>query len=443
MKILLIFFTFLSFNTFSQAKVKWEGKIPSIASKPERWHKMIDEMYKNEMYFGVLASSFRMIHFFDDLKSKEKAFQYLVALIDIGYPHSLMDIFFVGDLDRGEKDQFTQSYNFYKGVGNKLKNMQKWSDDFFKRLDKENFKKFKFYQAIELYNKGQLFESSIILDQILRSPLKESDFTFAKKVMRTKARIHFERKEYEKSLSYYDEFLLKVNPLTPSDWMEKAWNLYYLKKYDELMGTLYNLEAKSSKGYPSFEKYILRAQVYLENCRVKNITNLMRSFNKEFKSSVDGIVRGKRLSKLKQLHRVARTTHPQYKKVLDSIVKLSKERKAIGELSGRNRSLAKYLYNSELVILKKYAGFYKEKALDQAAEELTMLSESLKFLGYSTAREKYNPLTVFIPREKETESLVDVIDYENKGFVFKWKQLGDYWRDERQKYYGSMDSKCD
>ncbi len=442
-KYLVILSIFVNLSFSQAAKVKWEGKIPSIASKPERWHKLIDDLYEKGMYYGVLAASFRMIHFFDDLKSKEKAFEYLVALIDIGYPHSLMDIFFVGDLDRTERDQFTQSYNFYKGVTNKIKNLEKWSQDFFKRIDKDNFKKYQFYQAIDLYNKGQLFESSIVLDQILRNPLKEQDFTFAKKVVRTKARIHFERKEYEKSLSYYDDFLLKVNPLTPSDWMEKAWNLYYLKKYDELMGTLYNLEAESSKKYPSFEKYILRAQVYLENCRVKNITNLMRSFNKEFKGSVDGIVKGKRLAKLKQLHKVARNTHPQYKKVLDSITSLIDERKEVGELNRRNASLAKYLYSSELKILKKYAGFYKEKALDRAAEELTMLSESLKFLGYSTAREKYNPLTVFIPRDKEQESLVDVIDYENKGFIFKWKQLGDYWRDERHKYYGAMESKCD
>jgi len=440
---ILIGVLLISAAAFTQPKAKWEGTIPALANKPERWHSLIDDLYKEGHYFGVLAASFRMIHFFDDLKSKEKAFQYLVALIDIGYPHSLMDIFFVGDLDQTDRNKFIQSYNFYKGVTNKIKKMEKWSADFFERIDKENFKKYLFYQAIKKYNEKDLIGSLDILDKILRSELSPNDYTFAKKVVRTKARIHFERKEYEKSLSYYDEFLLKVNPLTPSDWLEKSWNLYYLKKYDELMGSLYNLESNSAQGYPSFEKYILRAQVYLENCRVQNISLLTQSFNKEFKQSVEGIIRGKRLSRLKQLQVVARTTHPQYKKVLDSVINLNNERKKIGDLKSRNRELARYLYQTELKILKVYTKFYKEEALDKAAEELTMLSESLKFLGYSTAREKYNPLTVFIPREKEQESLVDVIDYHNKGFVFKWKQLGDYWRDEREKYYGAMSSKCD
>jgi len=435
---------FSSLLSYGQdAKAKWVGEVPSIASSPEKWQNLVDHLYDEGFYYGAMAASFRMLLFFEDLKTKEKAFQYLVRMIDIGYPHSLLDSFFYGNLDITDKDHFSQSYNFYKGIVNKVKSMKKWSDDYFQRIDKDNFRKYQFYQAIALYRKGQLVESLGVLDEILKGELSDKDFTFAKKVVRTKARIHFERKEYDKSLSFYDDFLLKVNPLTPSDFVERAWNLFYLKRYDELTGTLYNLESYTARNYPSFEKYILRASVYLENCAIQNIGLLQRSFKKEFNRSINGIINGKSLGKLRKLKELAKNTHPEYKKSQNALERVFKEYRKIKTLPSKFRGLANYLYRSEIRMLQNYSKFYKEKALNKAAQELTMLYESIKFLGYSTAREKYNPLTVFLPKEEKKKSLIEVLDYESQGFIFTWRQLGNFWRDERLKYFGEVVNKCD
>ncbi|MCB9091737.1 MAG: hypothetical protein H6621_03590 [Halobacteriovoraceae bacterium] len=434
---------FFSLQSLAQPKIKWEATVPSSARNFERWHDLVDSLYKERMYFGVLAASYRMLLYFDDIETKKKSFQYLVNLIDLGYPHSLNHIFFFGDLDLVEQSDFAQSYNFYKAVVNKMKKMVKWSDDFFSRIDKENFKKYLFYKAINLYKDKKLQDAANILDEILKQPLLEKDFTFVKKVVRTKARIHFEQKQFDLSLGYYDDFLLKVNPVTPTDWLEKAWNLFYLKRYDEALGALYNLEAPSLKKYPSFEKYILRSSIYLNNCATENVNTLIKNFEDEFEYSITGIIKGKQLGKLRQIIELAKNTHPQYKAVIDAIGKLKEEYKIIDTLPSELQSTAKFLYKSELRSLIRFSRVYKEKAINKAAEDLTMLAESLKFLGYSTAREKYNPITVFIPRENENKNLIEVIDYEKRGFVFRWMQLGNYWRDERNKYFGEMKNKCD
>lgn len=441
-KFLLLIVFLTSFNLKAQPKEKWEGEIPRLVSDPALWIKFTDKMMSEGNYYGVLAASFRMILFFEDLESKKKAFSNLVKLIDIGYAHSLQNVFYIGDLDISSRDEFSQSYNFYKAVINKTKKLKKWSDDFFKRIDKENFKKYRLYQAINLYREKKLIESLEILDQILRGELSQNDFTFAKKVVRMKARILFERKEYEKSLELYDDFLLKVNPISPYDWLEKTWNLFYLKKYDLALGALYNLEAPSMKRFPTFEKYILRASIYLNNCRTDYVNQLVKNFEKEFNYSIKGIVNGKSLTRLPQLAELAKTIDPKYKKVIESIENLKAERKKIGKFEGEFRVIGDYLYKSELRMLIKYSAFFKEKALRKSAEELTMLAESLKFLGYSTAREKYNPTTVFLPREDETKSLIEVLDYDQKGFVFNWKQIGGFWQDERNIYYAEIENKC-
>jgi hypothetical protein len=94
-------------------------------------------------------------------------------------------------------------------------------------------------------------------------------------------------------------------------------------------------------------------------------------------------------------------------------------------------------------MLEQYTKFYKEVAYQKAAEDLTMLNESLKFLEYGTAREKYNPAVVFQPRDTVEEDLVREIDMADRGFLFNWMQQGQYWRDERNKYVGKVEDQCD
>jgi hypothetical protein len=112
--------------------------------------------------------------------------------------------------------------------------------------------------------------------------------------------------DYEKSLMYYNDFLLRTNPITPTDWIEKAWNLYYLKRYEDALGTLYNMESAAAKQYNNFERFIIRASIYLNLCATDNVKSLIENFEGEYKSSIDGIINGKQLSTLKEIEEIAR-----------------------------------------------------------------------------------------------------------------------------------------
>lgn len=439
---LITYFGARSPQLHANSKLKWEGQIPSVGDTPEKWNKLLDYLEENKLHYGVLAASFRVILFFEDLNTKKRAFQNIVRLIDLGYPDSLFHLFVSGNLELDAQDHFAQSYNLYKAIINRIKKMKKWSDDFFLKIDQENFRKYLFYQAIDLYGQKKFEEALKILDDMLKRPSFDQDFAFIKKVVRTQARILFEQEKYDKSLAIYDEFLLRVNPIKPTDWLEKAWNLFYLKKYEHALGALYNLEAKSSQEYNNFEKYIIRASIYLNRCSIKNVEKLIEKFEEDYKSVLNGIINGKVLKKFKKLRILARFYEPRYKAVMSNLQHVRKERREIKNAPRSVRGIMNYLYRSEMALLKKYSRFFEEKAINKAAKDLTMLYESLKFLKFGTAREKYNPATVFRPKEEVEENLVYEIDLEKRGFIFRWRQLGQFWRDERSKYKVKIKDQC-
>lgn len=426
------------------SKLKWKSEIPQVASDPQKWIQLIQELEKYKRPYAMLSAGMRMLLLFPDVASQKFAYETIIKGIDLGYPNSLMHLFIIGNLELDGTDELSQNYNFYKAVVNKMRGMDKWAKDYFEKLDAEKYNKYLLYQALGLYGEKKYKESLEVLDKILKSSLTPKDFSFVKKVVRQIARIHFEMQNYEKSLLYYNDFLLRTNPINPTDWIEKAWNLYYLKRYEDALGTLYNMESEAAKQYNNFERYIIRASTYLNLCATDNVKKLVENFEEEYKSSIDGINNGKELSKLKEIETIARFSDPRYKEMLDSLNHITQEREGIeDDISSELLGVANYLFDTEIKVLRQLSLFYRENAINKAAHDLTMLNESLKFLQFGTEREKYNPAVVFRPRDDSEEILIDQIDMADRGFVFHWMQQGQFWRDERNKYKGNIKNQCD
>jgi tetratricopeptide (TPR) repeat protein len=443
----LFLFLILISPVFAQdinSKLKWKSEIPQMANDPQKWIEFIQELEKYQRPYAMLAAGMRMLLLFPDVGSQKFAYETIIKGIDLGYPNSLLHLFIIGNLEIDGIDELSQNYNFYKAIVNKMRGMDKWAKDYFEKLDPEKFNKFRFYQAISLYGEKKYKESLEILDKILKSTLTPKDFSFVKKVVRQIARIHFEMKDYEKSLVYYNDFLLRTNPITPTDWIEKSWNLFYLKRYEDALGTLYNMESQAAKQYNNFERFIIRASIYLNLCATDNVKKLVENFEEEYKSAIDAIINGKQLSTMSEIEAIARFSNPRYKEMMDSLNFMTQERENIeDDISSELVGVSNYLFDTEIKVLRQLALFYRESAINKAAHDLTMLNESLKFLQFGTEREKYNPAVVFRPRDDAEEILIDQIDLADRGFLFQWMQQGQFWRDERNKYKGSIKNQCD
>jgi tetratricopeptide (TPR) repeat protein len=442
---------------------KWQGLVPDEAKDPAPWTALLKQLNDEGYHYGALAAAARMLVFFQDLPTKETAYRTIVSLIDQGYPFSADSLFMPGDIVPTEGYDFTNSYNFYKFVLNKERGMQKWAESYFAGIDKENFPKYLFYQALQAYEKTDLVGAEGLLRKILQkygsqdNPVgfvgkvpvsaprelraeEKAQLPFIRKVARTLARVYFEAEEYARALQIYDEFLLRLNPITPSDWLEAAWNLYYLKRYPETLGYLFNLESRTVDPTVTLEKYVLRALAYRALCSVSVAESLVSSFEKDFGDVLKGIKRGEPLHKFPVLFRLDVPGNSLFRAVDTTITELERERAALPKLPPDRLSVATYLYDSELRMQRQRLRQFTDRALERASTQLVMMAEHLRFLKFDVAREKFNPDTVFREIKDEPKALVD--DSQEKVYTIRWYQLGDFWRDERINFKGSEPNRC-
>jgi tetratricopeptide (TPR) repeat protein len=437
----IILFCTIGLTSFVvQAEDKWQASPPKIAERPEDWARLVPELLNRGMYFGALASARDILNFFSDLPSKELAFKTIVDFADMGFSTPIRSDFVSGDIDPGGNDNFAQSYLLYKGIVNRDKKMDKWADYYFNKINKETFPKYLFFRATEAYGEGDLAKASQLLRQSLPLTTGPANMSLAKKEARTLARIHYELGEFQKSSDIYEQFLLKINPISPSDWLEQAWNLYQLKKYPEALGMIYNLESQSTSTDPLLEKYILRSLIYREYCLVDATDQLIKKFNSEFGAAINGIKLGEPLANYPILVKIDLPEAKTYRQYTQTLASLNAEEARIRTLPGPLRPLATFIYSGEVAMIKRVKQAYEDQALEALARNLVILGESLRFLKFDVQRERFNPDRVFAEQASATPVLIDSSD--EKNFRMHWVQWGDYWRDERQVYFGQMKNKC-
>jgi tetratricopeptide (TPR) repeat protein len=442
----------LGLATDAAAGVKWEGKVPSIAQRPEAWHQLIAELSAQSLYYGQLAAAQRALALFTDLETKELAYESVVDLIDRGYSFEIRSVFIAGDLEPRPTTDQAKSYYLYKGILNLEKGLEKWGSHYLAKIDRAEFPKYDFYRAVTAYAAGRLDEAEDILKKLLAADYPLDRAPFVRKLARTLARIHFERKQYVESLDIYRTFLLRLNPVTPADWLEASWNLYYLKRYDEALGYLYNLESKAAGPGVDLEKFVLRALVYRDLCNPSLMGHLLRDFDGAFGATIARIKNGDTLTRIGQLETLMIPENAdQYARYV-ARRELRAERAYIERLSPKVRPLARYVYQAELKMLDQVTRMHAEAALRRSADYLVTLGESLHFLKFDVARERYNPDVVFqvdaeapgpsAPAPSPYAALTGADGAPLDAFTFSWRQAGDFWRDERQSFRGGISSQC-
>jgi tetratricopeptide (TPR) repeat protein len=423
------------------AAKKWEAPIPKVAENAEAWQKLIPALRDKGLNYGALAAARNMLNFFQDLPSKELAYTTIIQLVDSGYPFSTRPYFIPGDIEPHTDTDFGKNYFFYKALVNVDKKMTKWADSNFAKIEKETFPKWIFYQGLLAYGEGKLDEAAEQIKKALALTAGPEKSQLAEKEARTLARIYYEQEKYEKAFEIYDTFLLKLSPINPTDWLEAGWALYRMKKYPEVLGYLYNLESKAVGPTILLEKYILRSLIYREYCEVSSVARLEKTFNKDFGKILARIRLGEAITPEPILVKIEHPKTVEYRQAIQSIEQLTNEKKGIEKLPADLRPLASYLYDSEIKMLARRKQMKENEALQVLSQHLLILAESLKFLKFDVARERFNPEAVFSEEVTTEDPLVETTD--EKTFRLRWKQSGDFWRDERQSYRAKIKAKCD
>lgn len=418
---------------------EWQAQVPSFAQKTEEWAELTRKLTEHNMPYGALASSYRMLEFFNDLALKEQAYRTIIRIVDLGYPFSTQTAFVTGDIEpkpdaeRGENYDFSNSYYLYKAIGALDKGVKKWADSYLASVDTENFIKYAFWQAIEAYKKKDMKEAEKWLQKVLSRKVQDRYQSLFKKAARTLARIYFEQEQYGRSYDIYRSFLLRLNPLEPSDWVEAAWDLYYLKRYDEALGMIFNMESLVSGEMIQLEKYVLRALIYEELCATDYMERLVSTFEKEFGAAIMGVKTGKVLSKIPELQRIYVAENEPYYQLTTTLANLQEEQARLGRLPSGLRDLARYLYETEISVIQKRMPAYAEEAGQRAADQLVGFAEALRFIKFDVAKSR-------LGSEEEQQSTAT--KKKEDEFEIRWVQNGDFWRDERLRYHAVLENRC-
>ena len=429
-------------KTPTSAPVKtWTGSLKKDFDDPQKWVLLIQDMKDKHFHYGVILASERMLQYFSDVKSKEFAYQNIIEGIDSGYPFSLTADFISGDIELSAADNFSQSYNLYKATASTQKNMSKWAENYFGRIDKANFPKYLFYKSLEALNAKKIDEALNYLDDTLARTKGPEYAALAAKAARTLARLLYSQGQYKQSLEVYQNYLLKLNPIEPLDWLETAWNLYRLNRNEEALGILYNLESIND-GEIDLEKYIIRSLIYRDQCDSEATEKLSRGFDQIFGTTLEAIKTGKPLKNFPLLKRIY-LGHSEYYRPMRILKEIDFEKKRIGDLKRVSRPFADFLYSTEIINLNRIADASEEEALDGAARSLVILSESLRFVKFEVAREKFNPDKVFAPNEPPPPEIQIITQTQASTFDIHWIQWNDFWRDERLLYRVKLKRKCE
>ena len=406
----------------------------------------MDRLHDQKKYYGSLTVAKRALLFFGDVQTKTAAYKQIIDIVNLGYSDSVLPLFVTGDLQPdgglpGTPDyEFSNNYNFYKFLLNQEKNLPRWAKNYLEQIDQEKFSKYSFYQAMQFYQDKKLDEADKLLTKILSKDFIDGDIHLVKKVARTQGRIRFEKKDYAGSLEIYEKFLLKTNPVTPSDYLEAAWNLFYLKRYQEALGYVYNLESKISQNRYNLEVFELRGLIYRNLCADQQTNLLAVSFRNLFNPIVLGVKLGVPLKNYPILDRIEVPQTAEFRAMRNAVNELKAEQKALSGLTTEEKKVAQLVYGQEIALLNTQLALDEDAMRESAAEQVILLSEKIRFLKFEVVEQRYDPEAVFKQEDEATPALLPVRGQDQ--IELRWKQFGDYWRDERLEYRSTVQDRC-
>ncbi len=431
----------------TKAKEEWKGNIPDVAKDPAAWRRLIRWYFGHHGEMEAMFCSMRMIRLFGDMATKEFAYKVMVALVDRGYPYSLEPYFLSADLDIDARTLFGQNYFFYKGLASEHRGYRRWADFYYRKLRTAAFPKYILLQGVRSYQSSKDKEAIQKLRQILLSLSRyrpRPPKVFVKKVLRTLARIYFEEGQYHQSLDIYIHSLLKMDPLTASDYLEAAWNLYYLGKFERALGLLWNLEAPPLNEKSLFiEKYALRGLIYKKFCDTQALAALLREFEQQFGVPLHGIEHGVPLLKIRGLADLARDQGDKYGEILQTLDDLKMQRLFHARQIPTNLSaLSNYFYETEIAKLTQEKNVYESEALEQTASQLVMIHEDLRLLNFEAEQTKLSQAIQRSLASDVKNKNSSPLHLHKDGTRIHWRQQGDFWQDERLNYAAEVSDHC-
>ena len=374
-----------------------------------------------------------------------QALNHLEDLMKEGpYPHELVENELLHGTDFGPQPSRPRSFvAYYQGLVDYRIGETKWGERHFAQVDPESpyMVRVRYLRAVyklvhERDDAGAKADfETIASDETAPVKLRNEAYSAL-------ARLAYETKHYQESYDLWGKVKLpELDPGRASIYLERAWNMYRLKRYGDAMGYLYAVEAPSFKDVFLPDKYLLRSLIYKDLCHYLPAKRSAREFGRRFATSLHTIKSRDALGTDPKLAAAALEVDDTYGEAhrLHQAVSAEKERIDRYASPWSDSGLAKELerlYGLMESESARHEEVARDDALKQTADRLLTDEEQLRLEDYEVSLAMYKRLK----RGKAVTDppKPDVVSPDEVVYPFD----GEYWNDELHDFHLFITSRC-
>jgi hypothetical protein len=331
--------------------------------------------------------------------------------------------------------------NYYKGEINFRKKLYKWANMRFSLISEDSyyFNKVKYLKAVQLLALDRVEDAMKILKDIIED--KFQDFNIKNKARQTIARLLYEQQKYPEAYDLYSQ--IDSPPLQQdSAFLERAWTLYFLKRYQEALGALNPLWAplaRKKSFYP--EKYILKALILRAICQYTEAKATIVEFQNEYGDAIETILNREDPLKNNVLVNAAMwdteiASRTKFIEQLEYEKKLVKSSQGKWDLSGLYEFLVR-IYDLKIDETKRYI---ENDVLDRfkaVSNELLDYYEQIRLMEYELSLDELSRIRKAPLDVERVEPIPKIF----KGRIY-WPFDGEFWTDELLHFKNLIKNTC-
>jgi hypothetical protein len=256
------------------------------------------------------------------------------------------------------------------------------------------------------------------------------------------ARLAYEAKDYQGSYDLWNSVQLReLDPGRAPIYLERAWNLYHLKRYGDAMGLVLALDAPTFKDAFLPGKYVLRSLIYKDLCHYLPSKRAAREFSRKFGSSLKVIRARTPLYEDPKLLAAALQVDEKFGAAASLLDHLKKESDGIDRYASpwESSNLAHELHRVYGLYLAQGERHYqstRDAGVKHAADLLLTQEEQLRLEDYEVGlamyqRLKRGRLVTDAPKAEKLADDMVVFDFD-----------GEYWNDELRDFHLFISPRC-
>ncbi|MBK7860449.1 MAG: hypothetical protein IPJ65_17915 [Archangiaceae bacterium] len=254
------------------------------------------------------------------------------------------------------------------------------------------------------------------------------------------ARLQYESRDFDQALESYRAVKLpQLDPGRPALYLEEAWTRYRLGQHQQAMAVLVTLDAPSFEDAFLPDKYLLRAQIYLDKCHYLPARRAARQLLRRFAGTLDAIERRAPLAEQAVLLSAALARGPA-QKAQALYDRVQRERDLLArDGDGLGRALYDHLkavYGTAFAEASRVREVKLTKVLEGEANRLLDAAEQVRLVEYEVGL-KLNARIGAHPDELVPESQ-EALGPEDVRYRFS----GEYWNDELRDIRIDLEDRC-